>query len=177
MSSISVLKSSLPNFPCEVLEEWLLPYATSEGWPPADTDDSALRGRWRYLLKNMPLEFWKSLTWNKVQRHISIQDLSNSCQEVMVSMVLAAIENHNNIYSASIPDLKERFHRIVAHIRATGNLPCPPVLICEGDGLGIVDGNHRMAAYFYCYGYFKLDVDCDLQLKTNEMQHFWIGTT
>lgn len=177
MTTISELESSLPNFPREVLEEWLLPYAESEGWPPAEADDGSLCNRWKYLLANKTLKFWKAINWEKVQRHVSIQDLNESCRNVMMSMVLAAVKDQSNFYSDSIPDLKPRFERIVEHIRATGKLPCPPTLIHESDGLSIVDGNHRMAAYFYCFGYYKLEVESTLLLATNEIQEFWIGRT
>lgn len=175
MVAISELQDSLPNFPTEILEEWLFPYAESEGWPPAESDDGQLCGRWRYLLGNKPLRFWRALRWEKVQRHISVYDLNAECQDVMLKLVLASVRGETNLYSVSIPNLKMRFDRIVEHIRATGELPCAPTLVPERYGLSIVDGNHRMAAYLYCYGYFKLEVEAKLQLRTKEIQEYWIG--
>ena len=47
--------------------------------------------------------------------------------------------------------------------------------MAEPGGLTVLDGNHRMAAYQYAYGYFNLGLDADLQVKTQELQRYWIG--
>lgn len=48
MPILEALKESLPNFPNEVLQDWLRPYAISEGWPPSDTLETLPEGRWRF---------------------------------------------------------------------------------------------------------------------------------
>lgn len=172
---VAALKETLPNFPAEVLEEWLLPYALSEGWPPAPSGSAALSGRWRYLLKNQPLDYWRSMEWSMVERHVSIHDLDSEFQKIMVQMVLGAIQGQFNLYSSQIKDLTPRFNRIKEHFSQFGTHPKPPALLAEPHGLTIADGNHRMAAYLYCYGYFNLDLDASLQLKTKEIQSYWVG--
>jgi hypothetical protein len=172
---IETLKRDLPNFPPEVLSEWLEPYAKSEGWPPAHNYEQLPHGRWAYLLCLQPLNYWRALQWRKVELHVSIHDLSKSDQEKVVAMVLAAVAGQSNIYSISIPNLKERFFSVVAYLAEHGSLPKPPVIIKDAQGLNIVDGHHRMAAYFYCYGYFKLDLDASVQLNTKENQACWIA--
>jgi hypothetical protein len=32
-----------------------------------------------------------------------------------------------------------------------------------------------LTAYYYCYGYFTIDPGAELQLKTKEIQEFWVG--
>lgn len=177
MVNIDDLTATLPNFPDEVLADWLLPYAKSEGWPPAPSESEKPLKRWRYLLRNQPLSYWRSLRWEKVERHVSISELNRESQEIMVHMVLGALKDQINLYSSSIPDLKERFSRIVAYIKEHGVLPRPPALIREPTGLGILDGNHRMAAYLYCYGYFTIDPGTELMLKAENAQHYWIAKT
>ena len=93
----------------------------------------------------------------------------------MVKMVLGAIRREVNLYSLSIPDLEERFHRIVDYLKEHSSLPKPPTLVRQTGGLEILDGNHRLSAYFYCYGYFKLDIPDDVLLATNENQRFWLA--
>lgn len=110
------LQTTLPNFPVEVLEEWLLPYANSEGWPPAQTVEASPNGRWRYLLSNRPLAYWRSITWRKHERHISIHNLDPGYQEIMVKMVLAAVQGQRNLYSSTIDDLTPRFNLSLIHI-------------------------------------------------------------
>jgi len=172
---LSTLKATLPNFPDQVLETWLQPYANSEGWPPIETALGTLSGRWHYLLKRKPLTYWQALTWTRVKRHISIQELNHRTQDILIQMVLGAVQGQYNLYSASISDLSERFKRILNYFGEHGIFPIPPVLLVEDGKLTILDGNHRMSAYFYAYGYFTLNPGADLQLRTQELQSYWIA--
>ena len=51
---IQQIKNTLPNFPDEVIETWLLPFAVSEGWPPVIGSDDIPLERWGYLLPRKP---------------------------------------------------------------------------------------------------------------------------
>lgn len=170
------LKQSLPNFPDEVLADWLLPFASAEGWPPARDEESAPQGRWRFLLDDRPLRYWRSLSWAQVERHVSFDDLGIESRGIMVQIVLGAVAEQSNNYTDAIHNLRPRFWRVAEHIWHSGRLPKPPTLLAASDGLSILDGNHRMAAYLYCYGYFKLDPGSELQLKTEEIQRYWIAS-
>lgn len=173
--TLADLQRTLPNFPPPILEDWLLPYAQTAGWPPALDDISPPEGRWRYLLKIRPLGYWKSIRWTEVTKHLSIHQLEKSYQDISVQIVLGALKGQRNLYSDSIKDLPQRFNSIVTYLRENGNFPRPPVLLAEPSGLAVVDGNHRLAAYFYCYGYFKFEVSDDLLLKAKELQTYWRG--
>ena len=175
MTLLQMLQADLPNFPTELLSEWLLPYANTEGWPPAPRAGDEPQGRCRYLIRKKSLDYWKTVAWRSIERHVSYSDLHKQNQEVVLLMVLGAVTGHSNLYSNSIPDLKQRFYRILEHLRSRGTLPCPPALMAEPGGLTVLDGNHRMAAYQYAYGYFNLGLDADLQVKTQELQRYWIG--
>ncbi len=58
MEYLKKVKEDLSNFPDEVINEWLLPYAQSIGWPPTHE-------RWRGIFFSKPLEFWQATTWQK----------------------------------------------------------------------------------------------------------------
>lgn len=179
MNEIEVedLKAWLPNFPDEILGDWLMPYAKSEGWPPADHVDSAPAGRWRYLLGLRTIAELREISWQEEHRHISIHELRPDYRDISVEMTLAAVAKQTNLYSVSIPDLSERFNSILAHLRKHGSLPAPPVLLSGHDGLQVLDGNHRLAAYFYAYGYFKLPLDEEALSSTTSAQRLWVGTS
>jgi hypothetical protein len=170
------LKRSLPNFPDEVLANWLLPFANVEGWPPARDDESLPEKRWIFLLDGRPLRYWRSLSWSPVERHVSVNDLGTESRAIMIHIVLGAVAEQRNSYTDAIHNLRPRFWRVVEHIWHNGRLPKPPTLLVASDGLSILDGNHRMAAYLYCYGYFKLDPGPELQLKTEAVQRYWIAS-
>ncbi len=169
------MQIDLPNFPTEVLSDWLLPYAKTEGWPPSHGYNEPPQKRWRYLLRNKPLSYWRSLSWEKIDRHISIHDLDIENKTTMVQMVLGAVKDHQNMFTMQIPNLKDRFFSVVSYLREHGTIPKPPIIIKGTTGLSIIDGNHRMAAYFYSYGYLKLEIDDDLLFTTKEIQTYWIA--
>jgi hypothetical protein len=58
---INQIKTTLPNFPDEVIKIWLLPFAESEGWPPKIDPDGIPSGRWKYLLTKRPLEYFRAM--------------------------------------------------------------------------------------------------------------------
>ena len=174
--TIADLKATLPNFPDEVLAEWLLPYANYEGWPPAKDDYSAPEGRWRYLLDSCTLTQLRSINWQEHNRHLSIHELHPDFQKICVDIVLGAVEGQVNLYSSSIKDLSERFHRILSYLREHGSLPTAPAMLSTPTGFKVLDGNHRLSAYFYGYGYINLPIDGNLMDKTSSTQRFWVGS-
>ena len=77
----------------------------------------------------------------------------------------------------SIPDLKQRFDSIVNYIRQNGKMPKAPILyLNDVKKYEIFDGNHRLSAYYYCYGYFNVDGDSNSMLKTQEDQTYWVAS-
>jgi hypothetical protein len=91
-------------------------------------------------------------------------------------MVLGAFAGQHNLYSISITDLKPRINRITEYIATTGRLPRPPALLRTPAGYEVIDGNYRMAAYFYCYGYFNLPIEERLEATSSDIQDYWVGT-
>ncbi len=173
---VADLKVTLPNFPDEILEEWLLPYANHEGWPPAKDSYSVPDGRLRYLLCGLTLSELRDMKWQEENRHLSIHELHPEFQKICVDMVFGAVEGDVNLYSSSIKDLSERFHRIIKYLREHGSLPKAPALLSTPTGFKILDGNHRLSAYFYGFGYINLPIDGDLMDKTASAQRFWVGS-
>ena len=169
------IKKDLPNFPDEIISGWLESFANQAGWPPPLDSLGYPEGRWKALLVNKPMQYWQSVRWEKVSRHISAQDLDPESLERVTNLVLAAVLDQANLWSIFISDLKPRFESITQYISERGELPCAPVLVKGANGLCILDGNHRIAAYLYCYGYFNIELDAALQLKTSHLQSYWVG--
>jgi hypothetical protein len=174
---IQRIKNTLPDFPDEVIETWLLPYAVSEGWPPVIGSDGVPLKRWEYLLMRMPWSEFQNLSWSKVTKHISIYEFGRPSFLSLVQIYEAAILGGNNSMSVSIPDLKQRFDSIVNYIRQNGKMPKAPILyLNDVKKYEIFDGNHRLSAYYYCYGYFNENGDSSLMLKAQEDQTYWIAS-
>lgn len=170
------IRATLPNFPDEILREWLLPFAKTEGWPPADGPYEMPKGRWKYLLTRRALAYWSNLQWQKVQSHISANALTPRSLQIIVSLAMGAICGEVNIYTMQITNLKERFFQVIDHLKEYGTLPKPPVLVKRPSGFDIIDGNHRLAAYYYAYGYLDIPgIEGGVLLNAAEEQDFWIG--
>lgn len=172
---IKLIKATLPNFPDEVIKDWLLPFAESEGWPPQLGSDGVPLNRWRYLFGRRPFDFIQRLHWKRECKHISIHEILDSSKKTLIQIFEAAILGRHNIMSTSIPNLSERFVSVVKYIHSHGTMPKAPALLCEKDKFYIFDGNHRLSAYYYCFGYFKVDVETKLMLTTKKDQNYWIA--
>ena len=170
-----LIKKTFPKFPDEVIKEWLLPFAEEEGWPPRLGFDSVPLDRWRYLLGLKPFNVLKNLDWKEEYCHISIHDIEPNSQKSLIWIFESAILGKHNSMSNTISDLENRFKSVVKYIQSHGKMPKPPVLYFENGKYFIFDGNHRLSAYYYAFGYFKVEVKGHLLLKTQKGQHYWIA--
>ena len=169
---IADLKATLPNFPDEVLVDWLLPYARLEGWPPFGRhNNNPQAARWLGLLAKKDLDYWKSVNWSLHYGHIELDEFDSDTKNKIIDIVYAATKGENNLCSARIPDLKERFDRIFSHLKSNGSLPGAPTLLKTENGLRAMDGNHRVAAYFF---YRICPTTKNLFFQS---QRFWVGAT
>ncbi len=139
--------------------------------------DGVPLNRWRYLLGRKSLSEFKTLSWSKVTKHISIHEIDGESLSSLIQIFEAAILGYDNLMSLSIHDLKQRFDNIVNYIQQNGEMPNAPILyLNDMKKYEIFDGNHRLSAYYYCYGYFNVKVDSNLKLKTQKDQTYWISS-
>ena len=165
---------SLDKFPSEVVKEWLSTYVESEGWPPVIGEDGIPTDRWRYLLSRRPLEWWFEGFWEKRDGHISIHDLTEKNKESIVKMAAAYLTGQLNEYSIQIGDLKPRITGVIEYIKENKTIPGTPVLYLENGKYAISDGNHRLCAYYICYGYLNISIPKDLEFMPNENFNYWV---
>jgi len=134
------IKEDLPNFPDEVIKDWIEPFALDEGWPPNAE-------RWRYLLKETDLDRWRSMNWEQRDQDFAKLVLSPICTASLGALLRAYTGGEQNVYAQSLGERgKERFHFQLHQLIDHGVFPSPPVLVDHGEGLEIMDGNHRIAA-------------------------------
>ena len=147
MTSLATLKESLPNFPDEVLETWLLPFAKLRGWPPFLSDGVTPSHDWAYLLLAEPYAYWISLEWNIETISLEPGELTPGSSYTVGQLGMARFMGERNTYS-DIDNSQQRFDRVLKYVREKKSYPVPPVLVRRADGLHVVDGNHRVTAYF-----------------------------
>ena len=137
-----LILQDLPNFPEDVIAQWLVPFAETDGWPP-------IADRWKYLLTNTNLDYWKNFTWTLEEVSFETLKLTREAESQIAGLLEAYVLGVNNIYSQQIGgNGLERFQFQLAFIKKNKQLIRPPVLVNHGKGYDIMDGNHRIAAYF-----------------------------
>jgi hypothetical protein len=146
---VTAIKADLPNWPDEVIEHWLLKLANrgpDTGWPPPEPLGNHA---WKYILGNRPLSWWKNVTWQLEKRDVNFKILCQASRRIVNEMLDAHINHVANIYSR-MPDSKTRFESAARYIAQNGTYPKQLVAMQLGDGLSVIDGNHRMTALCYC---------------------------
>lgn len=143
----------LPNFPEEIIQNWLLPIAKKNGWPPTE---ETMGG----ILKFQSIDYWKNIIWEKQSLKFSEIIFSPGYQKMIEEMIY----NYEN-GKKSLPDSTERIDYFIDIIKK--NEPLKPItLIFTKNGLDIADGNHRITA---CKSLIKRSIVNEIILDV------WIG--
>ena len=138
----------LPNFPMPVIKQWL-EHAAGDGWPPRHDKFGEPLGRWRNVLAQRGVVFWRTVTWAPEARALRLSELDYE-SELTVRKIRRAFENG----LPHAPDLpvagaSDRVRTFIGIVTKTGRLPVPPVLLRKRCGvLEALDGFHRLAALF-----------------------------
>jgi hypothetical protein len=140
MVSVADIKKDLPEWPDDVIEQWLLYFANEPdcGWPsPEPLGDH----RWAGLLGGKPLSWWKQVTWKKVTTRCGLDDLASKAKADVSDIVTK--------FNAGQADAgtKKRVARTWIYIRDNGTFPRLLVTMQRADGMSLIDGSHRMAAF------------------------------
>jgi len=169
-----VVFEELQNFPEDVIEQWIKPYAELSGWPPKVGLDGVPADRWRYLLSLKPLSWWQNGEWVKCKGSLSIHDLSEGSRDSIIKMAFAYLTGAENEYSLSMSDMRERLDKISEYLQSHKRLPCNPILYEGVDGISVADGNHRLCMLYIFQGYFKLPVPEHMQVLVDKEIEYWI---
>ena len=146
------IEKELPNFPREIIEQWLLPFAEDYGWPP----NEEWREKWQKTL-TLSLEEWRNMNWKLETWDMTNFPLSFQGQACLTGMQKCYWLGEENTYTK----LKTEGNGLNRHLRALqyilehGEFPFPIVAREDFDfaflhGLGgfrLMDGNHRLLAW------------------------------
>lgn len=135
------IKNDLPNFPDEVITDWLLPIANDIGWPPVTS-------RWNFILLDKPLDFWKTLTWEKKKSNLDKMTYTNDALAIYYGLKDAYLFDKDNMYWKDLGFKgRNKYFKALRHIFKYGTFPKPICLLKEISGYMIVDGCHRFTAW------------------------------
>ena len=148
----------LPNFPEDVVEQFLLPFAEEYGWPPGKRENDP-SNQWKSILRLNDLKYWRQVKWNKKTLKLSPDKLIPKDIEMVEDLMRANVQGQINMYSITMPSSKKRFDCICTYLKDEGVYPRTVAIEQMGDRFRIIDGCHRLAAYFYLRGLFKIEDD------------------
>ena len=164
----------LPNFPEDVIKQFLIPYAKKLGWPPGNTKKDP-SNRWKYILRLNDLTYWREIKWNKKSLKLSPYKLLTKDFKIVTDLIQANVMGQMTDISSCMPDSKERFDYICTYLKQNGVYPKTVAIEQLGKKFRIIDGCHRMAAYFYLFGWFKIKDDKKPCLSVMEEQEYWVA--
>lgn len=165
-AQLAAVVRTLPNFPEDLIQEWLAPYVLSEGWPPSVDFAGFPIGRWRDLLGQRPLTFWNLVRWTRESLRFRLQQLHGESLRAVLGLAAGYTGKARDPIASRIRDGKKRFDGLVGFISKSGRLPVPPAVLLTPHGLEIMDGYHRIAAFAHVQGE---------RVAVAEMQEFWVA--
>lgn len=167
--AVEMIGADLPNLPKEVIEVWLLPHFNRFNvWPP--TIDS----EWHFVLgRGRDLEYLRSTSWRKELLDLSPSSFSPLGWQAIHGLFVTHVLHRVTAYSV-MTDSFDRFQACVEYLRENGIFPKPVILNDTGSGFEVWDGNHRLTAFFYLFGYFNIDDPTIPCLNVKQSQVAWI---
>jgi hypothetical protein len=133
MTSVADIQKDLPGWPDDVVEQWLHYFANEPdlGWPPPDPLGDH---RWGRLLGGRPPSWWKNVSWKKEKVKCDLASFSRKARTGV-----AEIQRDDTT--------TKRFKDAYIHIMDHGEFPRALVTMKVKDGLSVLDGSHRLAAF------------------------------
>lgn len=169
MISIADIQKDLPGWPVDVIEQWLLYFANEPdcGWPPPEPLGDH---RWSKILGGRPLSWWKRVTWKKQKVKCELVALSAKAQGDVTDII-------NQMKGGTADEsTKKRVAQAWLFLKDNAKFPKALVTMKKRDGLSLIDGSHRMAAFRMIQELPKARFDKIKKRKAQLKQHLWIGT-
>ncbi len=138
MSVREGIQEDLPNFPADVIDQWLLPFAETDGWPP----DAP---RWKHLLTNTDLNYWRTVNWALEEVALEELPFTSKAADQINGLIEAYVDGVQNDFALALGARGlERFQFQQNLLQQAVPLRSV-VLVNHGEGFDVMDGNHRLA--------------------------------
>jgi hypothetical protein len=167
MVEMADIKKDLPDWPDEVIEQWLHYFAQDCGWPPPEPLGN---DRWNGLLGGKPLSWWKKVSWKKEKIKCDLPNLTAKSRADVCEIV--AEMNTGKADEST----RKRVARSWLYIKDKGEFPHGLLTMKKPDGVSLIDGNHRMAAFQMVQSLTDAQfAQANLQ-RPSVNQEVWVGT-
>jgi len=168
MVSVADIVKDLPDWPEDVIEQWLHYFANEPdcGWPPPEPLGDH---RWCGLLGGRPLSWWKNVTWKKEVLKCELASLSPKAR-VDVADIVAQMNN-----GTADASTKKRVAQPWIYLRDNAIFPRPLVTMKIPGGISLLDGSHRMAAFNMIQGLDDTTFQKINKKRPPVEQEVWVG--
>jgi hypothetical protein len=169
MISVAEIKNDLPEWPNDVIEQWLHYFANEPdcGWPPPNPLGNH---RWNGLLGSKPLPWWRNVTWKKETATCNLASLTQKAR-TDVRGIIAEMDA-----GTADASTKKRVSQPWVYIKDHGVFPRAPVTMKKLDGLSLIDGTHRMAAFAMIQRLTDAQLAKMGLVRPTQNQEAWLGT-
>jgi hypothetical protein len=169
MFTVADIQKDLPDWPTDVVDQWLLYFANEPdgGWSPPDPLGVH---RWNGILGGRPLSWWKHVTWNRQTVSCGLASLSDKSRGIASATIA-------DIGSRTADDAtRRRYQNAMQYILEHGEFPGSVIAMQVPSGLQVLDGNHRMAAFCGLQVMSDAFFEKPNRKKASLEQEMWIGT-
>lgn len=113
--------------------------------------DELPQGRWAAHLGYMPFDQFAALSWKYEELTIKADILNKPSRIVIEGLIRNHIFNERTEIEIYVANSRERFLWHLSEIKRTGTICAPIVAVPTTQGFHILDGSHRLAAFFCVY--------------------------
>ena len=169
MVSVADIKKDLPDWEDDVIEQWLHYFANEPdcGWPPPEPFGNH---RWGRLLGGKPLSWWKKVTWKKEKLKCDLASLTprarTGVNEILAEMISGSPDETT----------RRRVLNPYKYIMDEGVFPRLLVTMKRPEGVSIIDGSYRMAAFDMLQRMPDAKFKSLGKKKAALEQEVWVGT-
>jgi len=166
------IQKDLPDTPAEIIETWLEPVAEQDdyGWPPTEYN------AWHYLLgSDSRLNYFAGLQWEKKEIALNPAMIIAKDMDAVRDIFQAQVVGVSFSPSLSDPEFYNLFRRHIDHLKEHKIFENPVIMEETGDGLRILDGFYRIAAFFFLFGYLQYENTETRATNMAAYQSVWVG--
>ncbi len=172
--SLDQIQADLPEWPLDVLEQWLLFHANDKKlvWPPPDPLGD---NYWKNLIVR-PLSWWRPVAWTLEERPFP-NCLTRSDMLVQRKMFAGYFRGEQNAFARQIDTGPDRALNSLRYISEHNEFPRHPIALEAPNGLIVLDGAHRVLALLIGLGLWRLNGKLAeiARVRPKAEQALWVG--
>ena len=157
------IAADLPNFPEELIQDWIMRHGPNE-WPPTFDKWEEPQGEWRRVLVYGPLDWWRQVQWVREAIPLDSKRPEGWLNVSEADALRYAYEKRMDHPDGFPEGESERVKYHVGFILEHGRMNGAPILFRARGRLEPLDGLHRLAALFHLQatGAIKADAAHDV---------------